>query len=85
MSDAWPHYKLSPTRYRLAAQYQYGKFGDKISDECNIYYGKQPGVGWRFVVENDGYAEVGLIYKTKDELLADLPRYAAQWSKEWQE
>lgn len=80
-SKQWPFYKLTPTRYRIPAQYV---LGEKVADECNIYYGKQDKVGWRFVVENDGFAQVGAIYKTKDELLADLPSYASQWAKEWQ-
>lgn len=82
MFTNWPHYKLTPTRYRIAAQYEIGT-RNKIADECNIYFGKQPNVGWRFVVENDGFSQVGSIYATKDELLADLPSYAAQWAKEW--
>ncbi len=81
MSKKWEFYKLTPTRYRIAAEYYCGM---KVSSECNIYYGKQPNVGWRFVVENDGFSQVGAIYATKDELLADLPAYAAQWPKEWQ-
>lgn len=80
MSKAWTHYKLTPTRYQLSAQH---KLGEKIADECNLFYGNQPNVGWRFVVQNDGYRQVGPIYRTKAELLADLSRYASTWSKEW--
>lgn len=78
----WPFYKLTPTRYQIPAVYEIGT-RNKISDECNIYYGKQNKVGWRFVVENGGFAQVGAIYATKAELLADLPRYAGTWAKEW--
>lgn len=80
MSTNWPHYKLTPTRYKLPAEYEYGM---RVSDECNIYFGYQKDVGWRFVVENGGFRQVGSIYATKAELLADLPSYAAQWAKEW--
>lgn len=81
MIKVWSHYKLSPTRYQLPAEYV---GGNKVSDECNIFYGHQKNVGWRFVVQNDGYAQYGCIYPTKDELLSDLPRFASQWAKEWQ-
>ena len=84
MSKKWEFYKLTPTRYCIKAVYELGTT-NKIADECNIYFGKQDKVGWRFVVENDGFAQVGAIYKTKAELLADLPRYAATWAKEWAE
>lgn len=71
---------LTPTRYMLPAKYE---LGVKVADECNIFFGKQDKVGWRFVVQNDGYRVCGAIYKTKAELLADLPAYAATWAKEF--
>lgn len=74
-------FPISPTRFMLPAQYN--ALREKVADECNIYYGKQDKVGWRFVVQNDGYRVVGAVYKTKAELLADLPAYAATWAKEW--
>ena len=78
----WAHYKITPTRFNLSAEY-YG--GMKISGSCAIYIGKQPNVGWRFVVDDDGdFNQVGSIYNTKDEILAALPEYAKQWAKEWQ-
>ena len=47
-----------------------------------IYYWKQsPGL-WRFVHgcgHEDNFAVVGNQYRTKDEILADLPRYAESW------
>jgi len=56
----------------------------KFPITCALFFGKQPGVGWRFVVLCDGsYSQVGATYATKDELLADLPRYAATWSNSW--
>jgi len=74
-------FPISPTRFRLPALYN--ALQERVADECNIYYGKQPNVGWRFVVENDSFSVCGAIYKTKAELLADLPAYAAQWANEW--
>lgn len=79
MSKAWPYYPLSATRYSEPAKRDHVT-GAIISDACAIHYGKQPNVGWRFVVLCDGtYSQVCAIYPTKAELLADLPRYAEQW------
>lgn len=72
----WEHYTLTPTRYGKPAEYV---LGEKIADSCKLYIGKQPNVGWRFVVDNGGFAQVGSIYKTKDEILADMERYASTW------
>lgn len=77
----WDHYKLTPTRYDSPARYE---LGVKAADECRIFYGLQHGIGWRYVVQNDGFRQCGPIFRTKAELLADLPRYASTWAKEWQ-
>ncbi len=58
-------YRISPTRYQDA--------------DAKIYFGKSPSGDWRFVVDNDGLAQVGPTFKTKAELLAYLPEYAKQW------
>lgn len=70
MNKQWTHYKLTPTRFRIPG--------------CAIYIGRSPGVGWRFVVDCDGYDERGCIYASKAEILAALPGYASQWAKEWE-
>jgi hypothetical protein len=81
--STWTFFPLSATRYSEPAEHD-KVTGEKISDACSLYYGKQQGVGWRLVVLCDGsYSQVGATYATKDELLADLPRYAATWSKNW--
>lgn len=67
----WPHYPLTATRFTSA--------------DIAIYIGHQPQVGWRFVVKQEDYRQVGPIYATKDEILADLPRYAGTWANEWKE
>lgn len=67
----WPHYPLTATRFTSA--------------DIAIYIGHQPQVGWRFVVKQEDYRQVGPIYATKAEILADLPRYAGTWANEWKE
>ena len=67
---------LTATRY-TAPQIKEG--GVVLQDPCALMYGLQPGIGWRVVVEQSGYGLIGRPYKSKDELLSDLPRHAAQW------
>lgn len=77
-NKTWPHYQLTPTRYKQPVQIDPAT-RLRLADPCELYYGKQNNVGWRFVINNSGFAQVGPIYKTKAELLADLPRYAESW------
>lgn len=63
----WPFFKLTPTR-----------FG--VQNKHELFYGHQKGWGWRYVIRDEsGYAQVGLTYQSKDELLNDLQRYAESW------
>lgn len=79
MRKDWPFFPLTPTRHKEPAKYDPTTLV-QISDSCALYFGKQDKVGWRFVVLCDGsYSQVGETYATKDELLADMPRYAESW------
>ena len=52
-------------------------------NECALYYKRQGGgSGWRFYVyhaDSDHFSCVGMPYKTRSELLADLDRYALEY------
>lgn len=69
-------FPLSASRFSEPAKYE---GGECVMDAITLHYGKQPKVGWRFVVEQAGFNVVGLVYPTKAELLADLPSYAESW------
>jgi hypothetical protein len=75
--EGWPFFPLTESRFSEPDEYNSVRV--KVCDAITLYYGKQPNVGWRFVVKQDGYRMVGQIYKTKAELLADIERYAKSW------
>lgn len=78
---AWGFYPLTRTRFSSPARHEISPEGEsvKVASACVIYFGRQPGGRWRFVVDCEGFAEVGDTYVTKDELLANLPTYAQSW------
>ena len=78
MSKTWPHYKLTPTRFKLPTKRD-PKTGEVVYDACQLFFGKAGPGRWRFVVNQLGYSECGETYCTKDELLADMNRYAEAW------
>lgn len=79
MSKEWTHFPIRATRYSEPAKKD-PVTGVIISDACALHFGKQPKVGWRFVVHCDGdFAQVGGIYRTKELLMEDLPEYAKSW------
>lgn len=64
---SWEFFPITPTRFEQR-------------EGVALFYGRQEKVGWRFVVRDaSGFGLVGPQYQTKDELLNDLPRYAATW------
>ena len=45
-------------------------------------YFNQKGFGWRFCISEDGgkrWGETGAVYKSKDEILSDLYRFATEY------
>jgi hypothetical protein len=71
-----PSWPLRETRFKAG---QERAMGIVLQDPIALYYGRQPGAGWRFVVEQGGFATVGPAYATETELLSDMTRYASTW------